>query len=90
MTKPLSTGLLKNLKQEGVDISSDQMALQRIKESRKAKIELSSAAETEINLPFITATDTGPKHLVLKLSRAKLESLVSDLIEGTIEPCKKH
>lgn len=77
-------------KQEGVDISSDQMALQRIKEAaEKAKIELSSAAETEINLPFITATDTGPKHLVLKLSRAKLESLVSDLIEGTIEPCKK-
>ncbi|QQS58877.1 molecular chaperone DnaK [Candidatus Peregrinibacteria bacterium] len=77
-------------KQEGVDISSDQMALQRIKEAaEKAKIELSSALETEINLPFITATDAGPKHLVLKLSRSKLESLVSDLVSRTIEPCKK-
>ncbi len=76
-------------KQEGVDLSQDEMATQRIKEAaEKAKIELSSATETEINLPFITATDSGPKHLVIKLSRAKLNSLCSDLIHGTEKPCK--
>lgn len=77
-------------KQEGVDLGTDEMAVQRIKEAaEKAKIELSSATETEINLPFITATDTGPKHLVMKLSRAKLESLASDLIKKTKVPCEK-
>jgi len=77
-------------KQEGVDLSTDEMATQRIKEAaEKAKIELSSATETEINLPFITATDAGPKHLVMKLSRAKLENLVHDLIQRTKKPCEK-
>ncbi len=77
-------------KESGVDLSSDKIAIQRLKESaEKAKIELSSSMETEINLPFITADATGPKHLLMKLSRAKLESLVSDLIEKTIEPCMK-
>jgi molecular chaperone DnaK len=77
-------------KQEGVDLSGDIMAIQRIKEAaEKAKIELSSTSETEINLPFITATDTGPKHLVTKISRAKLESLTNDLVKRTLEPCKK-
>lgn len=66
------------------------MALQRLKEAaEKAKIELSSATQTEINLPFITADQTGPKHLNIKLTRAKLESIVEDLIEKTVEPCKK-
>lgn len=77
-------------KESGVDLTSDKIAIQRLKESaEKAKIELSSSTETEINLPFITADASGPKHLLLKLSRAKLESLVSDLIEKTIEPCMK-
>ncbi len=77
-------------KDEGVDLSKDVMAVQRIKEAaEKAKIELSSAQETEINLPFITATDTGPKHLVVKLTRAKLEALTSDLVKRSLEPCKK-
>jgi molecular chaperone DnaK len=77
-------------KESGVDLTSDKIAIQRLKESaEKAKIELSSATETEINLPFITADASGPKHLLLKLSRAKLESLVADLIEKTIEPCMK-
>jgi len=77
-------------KNEGMDISKDQMALQRIKEAaEKAKIELSSAMETEVNLPFLTADQNGPKHLVVKLSRAKLESLVGNLIKKSIEPCKK-
>lgn len=76
-------------KEQGIDLSKDKMALQRLKESaEKAKIELSSAMETEINLPFITADASGPKHLLMKLSRAKFEQLVSDLIEKTIEPCK--
>jgi molecular chaperone DnaK len=75
-------------KQEGVDLQKDEMALQRIKEAaEKAKIELSTTQETEINLPFITATDSGPKHLVLKLSRSKLESLCSDLIKNAEKPC---
>ncbi|MDD4179697.1 MAG: molecular chaperone DnaK [Candidatus Margulisbacteria bacterium] len=77
-------------KDQGVDLSKDRMAMQRLKESaEKAKIELSTTAETEINLPFITADQTGPKHLVIKLTRAKLESLVSDLIERSITPCKQ-
>jgi molecular chaperone DnaK len=74
---------------QGIDLRSDKLALQRLKEAaEKAKIELSSAKETEINLPFITADASGPKHLVMKLSRAKLESLVDDLIARTMEPCK--
>ena len=67
------------------------MALQRLKEAaEKAKIELSSSTETEINLPYITATASGPKHLVRKLSRAKFEQLIDDLVKRTIEPCRKH
>ncbi|MBO1360790.1 molecular chaperone DnaK [Acetobacter sacchari] len=74
---------------QGIDLRSDKLALQRLKEAaEKAKIELSSSKETEINLPFITADASGPKHLVVKLSRAKLESLVDDLIVRTMEPCK--
>ena len=77
-------------KAEGVDLSKDNLALQRIKDAaEKAKIELSSAVDTEINQPFITSDATGPKHLLLKLSRAKLEQLVGDLVEKTLEPCKK-
>lgn len=77
-------------KDQGIDLSKDTLALQRIKESaEKAKIELSTAQETEINQPFITTDANGPKHLVMKLSRAKLESLVTDLVDSTIEPCKK-
>ncbi len=77
-------------KDSGVDLSKDKIALQRLKEvAEKAKIELSSATETEINLPFITADASGPKHLLMKLSRAKLESLVAPLIEKTMEPCLK-
>jgi molecular chaperone DnaK len=73
-----------------IDLRNDKMALQRLKESaEKAKIELSSAMETEINLPFITADATGPKHLVKKLSRAQVEQLVDDLIQKTVEPCKR-
>jgi molecular chaperone DnaK len=76
-------------KEQGVDLSKDVLALQRLKEAaEKAKIELSSAQQTEINLPYITADASGPKHLNLKISRAKLESLVEDLIERTIEPCR--
>jgi len=76
-------------KDQGIDLRKDKLALQRLKEAaEKAKIELSSSKETEINLPFITADASGPKHLVLKLSRAKLESLVDDLIAKTLEPCK--
>ena len=77
-------------KDTGIDVSKDKMVIQRLKEaSEKAKIELSSVNETEINLPFLTADATGPKHLQIKLSRAKLEQLMADLIERTIEPCKK-
>mgnify|MGYP003362085196 CR=1 FL=1 len=76
-------------REQGIDLRSDKLALQRLKEAaEKAKIELSSSKETEINLPFITADASGPKHLVVKLSRAKLESLVDDLISRTLEPCK--
>jgi molecular chaperone DnaK len=74
---------------QGIDLRKDKLALQRLKEAaEKAKIELSSSKETEINLPFITADASGPKHMVLKLTRAKLESLVDDLIERTLGPCK--
>lgn len=77
-------------KEQGIDLRQDRMALQRLKEAaEKAKIELSSSQQTEINLPFITADQSGPKHLTMKLTRAKLESLVADLVERTIEPCKK-
>ena len=77
-------------REQGIDLRKDRMALQRLKESaERAKIELSSSQETEINLPFITADAAGPKHLVTKLTRAKLEQLVNDLIQRTIEPCKK-
>jgi len=76
-------------KENGIDLKSDKLALQRLKEAaEKAKIELSSAAQTEINLPFITADKTGPKHINLKMTRAKLEALVEDLIARTIPPCK--
>ena len=76
-------------REQGIDLRSDKLALQRLKEAaEKAKIELSSSKETEINLPFITADASGPKHLVLKLTRAKLESLVDDLVQRTLEPCK--
>ena len=77
-------------KEQGIDLRNDKLALQRLKEAaEKAKIELSSATQTEINLPFITADASGPKHLTLKLTRSKLESLVDDLIQRTIEPCKQ-
>ncbi len=75
--------------QNGIDLHSDPLALQRLKEAaEKAKIELSSSQQTEINLPYITADNTGPKHLVIKLTRAKLQSLVEDLVERTIGPCR--
>ncbi|KAB0267534.1 MAG: molecular chaperone DnaK [Microvirga sp.] len=77
-------------KEQGIDLTKDKLALQRLKEAaEKAKIELSSTQQTEINLPYITADATGPKHLALKLSRAKFESLVDDLVQKTIEPCRK-
>jgi len=76
-------------KEQGIDLKNDKLALQRLKEAaEKAKIELSSSQQTEINLPFITADQTGPKHLTMKLSRAKFESLVDDLVQKTVEPCK--
>ncbi|MEM7695610.1 MAG: molecular chaperone DnaK [Pseudomonadota bacterium] len=76
-------------KEQGIDLRSDKLALQRLKEAaEKAKIELSSATQTEVNLPFITADASGPKHLTMKLSRAKLEQLVADLVERTITPCR--
>jgi molecular chaperone DnaK len=77
-------------KETGVDISNDRMALQRLKEAaEKAKIELSSSMQTEVNLPFITADATGPKHMNIKISRAKYESLVDDLVQRTMTPCEK-
>ncbi|GAB6052469.1 molecular chaperone DnaK [Magnetospira thiophila] len=77
-------------KEQGINLRTDKLALQRLKEAaEKAKIELSSSMQTEINLPFITADASGPKHLNIKLTRAKLEALVEDLIERTIEPCRK-
>lgn len=76
-------------KEQGIDLQQDPLALQRLKEAaEKAKIELSSSQQTDVNLPYITADSTGPKHLNIRLTRAKLESLVEDLIERTIEPCK--
>src|ERR687890_37306 len=76
-------------KEQGIDLRGDKLALQRLKEAaEKAKIELSSAKETEVNLPFITADASGPKHLVVKLTRAKLEALVDDLVQRTVEPCR--
>jgi molecular chaperone DnaK len=77
-------------KDQGIDLRKDKLALQRLKEAaEKAKIELSSSTQTEVNLPFITADASGPKHLTLKLTRAKLESLVEDLIQKTVDPCKQ-
>ncbi|WP_297300397.1 molecular chaperone DnaK, partial [uncultured Methylovirgula sp.] len=77
-------------KESGIDLKKDKLALQRLKEAaEKAKVELSSATQTEINLPYITADASGPKHLTLKLTRAKLEALVDDLIQRTVEPCRK-
>ncbi len=77
-------------KENGIDLRNDKMALQRLKEAaEKAKHELSSSTETEINLPFITADQTGPKHLVVKMNRSKLESLVMDLVDNSLEPCRK-
>ncbi|HXV73570.1 MAG TPA: Hsp70 family protein, partial [Sphingomonadales bacterium] len=76
-------------KENGIDLRADKLALQRLKEAaERAKIELSSTAETEINLPFITADQTGPKHLNIRLTRAKLESLCADLIENLVAPCR--
>ena len=76
-------------KEQGIDLRKDKLALQRLKEaSEKAKCELSSATQTEVNLPFITADQTGPKHLNIKLTRAKLEALVDDLVRRTVEPCR--
>ncbi|MFZ5997158.1 MAG: molecular chaperone DnaK [Nitrospirota bacterium] len=77
-------------KEQGIDLRNDKMALQRLKEAaERAKIELSTASETEINLPFITADATGPKHLLVKLSRSKFEQLTDDLMQKTIDPCKR-
>jgi molecular chaperone DnaK len=77
-------------KEQAIDLRQDKLALQRLKEAaEKAKIELSSSTQTEVNLPFITADATGPKHLAIKLTRAKLESLVDDLVQKTVEPCKQ-
>ena len=76
-------------KENGIDLRGDKLALQRLKEAaEKAKIELSSATQTEVNLPFITADASGPKHLTMKITRAKLEALVEDLVQRTIDPCK--
>jgi molecular chaperone DnaK len=77
-------------KEQGIDLRKDKLALQRLKEAaEKAKIELSSSTQTEVNLPFITADASGPKHLTIKLTRAKLEALVDDLIQKTVDPCKQ-
>jgi len=77
-------------REQGIDLTRDKLALQRLKEAaEKAKIELSSATQTEINLPYITADASGPKHLTLKLTRAKFEALVDDLVQKTVEPCRK-
>jgi len=76
--------------QQGVDVSQDDMAMQRLREAaEKAKIELSSAVQTDINLPYLTMDQSGPKHMNLKMSRAKLESLVDELIKRTVGPCQK-
>ena len=76
-------------KDQGIDLRKDVLALQRLKEAaEKAKIELSSSQQTEVNLPYITADASGPKHLAIKITRAKFESLVEDLIQKTVEPCR--
>ena len=76
-------------KDQGVDLAKDVLALQRLKEAaEKAKIELSSSQQTEINLPYITADQSGPKHLTMRITRAKFEALVDELIQNTIEPCR--
>jgi molecular chaperone DnaK len=77
-------------KDQGIDVSKDQMALQRLKEAaEKAKIELSTLLETEINLPFLTADATGPKHLTIKLTRARFEQMVDDILQRSVGPCKQ-
>ena len=89
-TKILEWLIAEFKKDQGIDLRNDKMALQRLKEAaEKAKIELSTAQDTEINLPFITADQTGPKHLQIKLSRSKFEQMVEDLVTRSIEPCKK-
>jgi len=76
-------------KDQGIDVRNDKMALQRVKEAaEKAKMELSTAMETDVNLPFITADASGPKHMNVKMTRAKLEALVADLVEKTVAPCQ--
>ncbi|MCL8396400.1 Hsp70 family protein, partial [Pseudomonas aeruginosa] len=76
-------------KDQGIDLRKDPLALQRLKDAaERAKIELSSAQQTEVNLPYVTADASGPKHLNIKLTRAKLEALVDDLIKKSIEPCR--
>ena len=76
-------------KETGIDLKKDMLALQRLKDAaEKAKIELSSSQQTEVNLPYITADASGPKHLAVRITRAKLESLVEELIERTVEPCR--
>ena len=76
-------------KESGIDLRKDRLALQRLKDAaEKAKIELSSTSQTDVNLPFITADQNGPKHLTMKLTRAKLEALVDDLIQRTVGPCQ--
>ena len=78
-------------KDQGIDLHTDPLALQRLKDAaEKAKIELSSNQQTDINLPYITADAKGPKHLAIKLTRAKLEALVEDLVTRTVEPCKNR
>jgi molecular chaperone DnaK len=87
-TSPSPSSELK--KDSGIDSSSDQMTIQRIREAaEKAKIELSSTTQTEINLPFITADASGPKHINMKTSRSQFESLINPVVERTVEPCKK-
>jgi molecular chaperone DnaK len=76
-------------KDQGIDLRKDPLALQRLKDAaERAKIELSSSQQTEVNLPYVTADASGPKHLAIKLTRAKLEALVEDLVKKTIEPCR--
>src|SRR5690242_12377400 len=91
MDQKIMDWLIQEFKTEtGIDVSKDKMVLQRLKEAaEKAKIELSSTMETEINLPFLTADQTGPKHLNVKLSRAKFEAMIEDFIERSLEPCRK-
>src|SRR6202030_1683763 len=75
---------------QGIDVSKDQMALQRLKEAaEKAKIELSTVLETELNLPFLTADASGPKHMNIKLTRSRFQEMVSDILDRSVEPCKK-